>query len=114
QKPTVQITTPQTGPVGNPVPVAATAADPSPGSGIREVRFTFQYCPGSVCGSETAIATVSSAPYATSWSNQPSCSQAPEDRFRITARSVDNCGNVRNPDSVNVPWPSRLPWAAGD
>jgi len=82
--------------------VAATATDPSPGSGIREVRFTYQYCPGSVCGGETAIATVSSAPYATSWSNQPSCGQAPEDRFRITARAVDNCGNVSNPDFVDV------------
>jgi len=82
--------------------VTATATDPTPGSGVREVRFSFQYCPGGVCGSETAIATVTSSPYSTSWSNQPSCSQAPEDRFRIVARAVDNCGNVSNPDGVDV------------
>src|SRR6185436_15781897 len=92
----------QTGPVGKPVAVTATATDPTPGSGVREVRFSFQYCPGGVCGGETAIAIVTSSPYSTSWSNQPSCGTAPEDRFRIVARAVDNCGNVSNPDGVDV------------
>ncbi len=102
QKPVANITSPSTGPVGNPVAIVATASDPAPGSGVKEVRFGYQYCPGGVCGAEVAIGTATSAPYSVSWSNQPSCGAAPEDRFKLLARAVDNCGNVSDPAFVDV------------
>jgi hypothetical protein len=95
-----------TGPVGNPVPVVATAVDPPPNaSGIKEVRFTYQYCPiATGCGGEVVIGTVSTgpSPYTIVWNNQPSCGVAPEDHFRILARAVDNCGNVSDVAPVDV------------
>src|SRR5262249_37164716 len=36
------------------------------------------------------------------WSNQPSCGAAPEDRFRLLAVAVDNCGNVSDVSFVDV------------
>ena len=103
QKPVVTITSPVTGPVGNPVDVIAAASDPSPGSGVKEVRFTYQYCPSGACGAEVAIgAATSGPPYKVTWSNQPSCGTAPEDRFRLLAVAVDNCGNVSDVAQVDV------------
>jgi hypothetical protein len=103
QKPAANITSPASGPVGNPVTVTATATDPAPGSGIREVRFWYRYCPlGMGCGPENSIGTDSSEPYSVSWSNQPSCGTAPEDRFQLVARAVDNCGNISDPATVDV------------
>jgi hypothetical protein len=103
QKPSANITSPASGPVGNPVTVTATATDPSPSSGIREVRFGYRYCPlGTGCGSENSIGTDTSDPYSVSWNNQPSCGTAPEDRFQLVARAVDNCGNVSDPATVDV------------
>jgi hypothetical protein len=56
------------------------------------------------CGSEVAIGTTSTgpSPYSIVWANQPSCSAAPEDHFRILARAVDNCGNVSDVAPVDV------------
>jgi hypothetical protein len=82
----------------------ATATDPAPGSGIREVAFSYQYCPGGACGGEVAIGTDNTgpSPYTIVWATQPSCSAAPEDRFRILARAIDNCGNVSDVAPVDV------------
>jgi hypothetical protein len=103
QKPVVTITSPPTGPVGNPVAVVAAASDPQPGSGVKEVRFTYQYCPGGACGAEVAIGTTTSGPpYTVTWANQPSCGTAPEDRFRLLAVAVDNCGNISDVSFVDV------------
>ncbi len=103
QKPTAVITSPPTGPVGNPVQVTANASDPSPGSGVREVRFFYKYCPiATGCGGEVPIAIATSAPYSVSWSNQPSCGAAPEDRFQLVARAIDRCGNASNDAFVDV------------
>jgi hypothetical protein len=102
QKPVANITSPSTGPVGNPVQIVATASDPAPGSGVKEVRFSYQYCPGGACGADVAIGSAATAPYSVSWSNQPSCGSAPEDRFKLLARAVDNCGNVSDPAFVDV------------
>jgi cell division septation protein DedD len=106
QPPVANITSPTTGALGEPlsVPVVATASDPAPGSGIREVRFTYQYCPTLTgCGAEVSIGidNTGPSPYTITWTF-PSCGTAPEDRFRIIARAVDNCGNVSAIAPVDV------------
>jgi hypothetical protein len=71
--------------------------DPAPGSGVKEVRFFYRYCPLAVgCGPEIAIGIDNTppSPFSVVWSDQPSCGTAPEDRFRLIARPIDNCGNV--------------------
>ena len=61
------------------------------------------HCPSGACGAEVAIGTATSGPpYTVSWSNQPTCGTAPEDRFRLLARAVDNCGNVSDVSFVDV------------
>jgi hypothetical protein len=82
------------------VSILATASDPSPGSGVKEVRFYWQYCPTGACGPLNLIGADTSSPYSASWP-APSCSSAPEDRFTVTARSEDNCGNVSADSKVD-------------
>jgi hypothetical protein len=95
---------PTTGALGGlSVLVQATASDPAPSSGIKEVRFSYQYCPSNVCGGEAGIGTDSSgpSPYTITWVF-PSCATAPDSIFRIVARAVDNCGNISAPAPVFV------------
>jgi len=99
----VGITNPQSGGLtGNSFNIEATASDPGPNaSGIREVRFTYRYCPPAGCGSEVGIGADSSGPsYSFLWTF-PCRGSHPEDGFRLIARSVDNCGNVS--DALSVP-----------
>ena len=61
--------------------IQATASDPSPGSGVKEVRFYWQYCPTGACGPLNLIGADTSSPYSASW--PPDIVRpAPEDRFR--------------------------------
>jgi len=104
QAPSANITSPTTGSIPNPVTVVATASDPAPGSGIREVRFSYRYCPlATGCGGEVSIGSDNSgpSPYTIVWA-QPGCGAAPDSGFRIIARAVDNCGNVSGIAPVNV------------
>jgi hypothetical protein len=104
QDPVANIVAPSTGSLsGLSVEVQATASDPAPGSGIREVRFTYQYCPSNVCGSENVIGTDTTgpSPYTIIWTF-PSCAVAPDIYFRIIARAVDNCGNISAIAPVSV------------
>jgi hypothetical protein len=81
---------------GLQVTLEANASDlPSPGgSGVKEVRFYWQYCPGGVCGAQNFLAPAdTTAPYSALWVF-PSCGAMPEDRYRIRARAEDNCANV--------------------
>jgi hypothetical protein len=102
QPPTVNITSPTTGPLGGlQVTVNANASDPAPSPGVKEVRFYWQYCPAGVCGTQNVIDTDTTSPYGAVWVF-PTCGSAPEDRFRILARAEDNCGNVSTDANVDV------------
>jgi hypothetical protein len=83
--------------------ITVAASDPSPGSGVREVRFSYSYCPGFVCGGENGLGSDNTgpSPYTMNWIF-PTCGSAPEDAFRIFARATDNCGNVSDPARVDV------------
>jgi hypothetical protein len=67
------------------------------------VRFSYIYRPLSGDLPEVGIGSDNSgpSPYTIIWT-LPTCSQAPEDRFRIIARAVDNCGNVSAIAPVDV------------
>jgi hypothetical protein len=81
------------------VTINADAIDPGPGaSGVKQVRFYWQYCPGGACGIQHSIGADSTPPYSATWMF-PSCAEANQDRFLIRARAEDNCGNV-GPDSL--------------
>jgi hypothetical protein len=83
-----------------PVTIEAAASDPSPGSGVKEVRFYFQHCPNEVCESgERFIGADTTSPYAVAWS-LASCPVPAGPYYRIRARAEDNCGNVSANDSV--------------
>ncbi|HSD65877.1 MAG TPA: hypothetical protein VLF95_04210 [Vicinamibacteria bacterium] len=94
QAPIISITSPsEAGLGGLSVTIEAAASDPAPGSGVKEVRFYWQYCPGGVCGVQNSLGADTTAPYSALWVF-PSCSSASADAFRILARAEDNCGNV--------------------
>ena len=102
--PAVTITYPPTGTVGGlSATLTADASDPSPSSGLKEVRFYYQYCPGTppACGPFNLIGADTTAPYSVDWLF-PGCSADPENRFRIVARAEDNCGNVSPDAGVDV------------
>ena len=105
QRPVANIISPVAGSLaGISVTVNATASDPAPNaSGIREVRFWFVYSPLSGDLPQVFIGTDTTgpSPYTMLWTF-PSCAAAPEDRFRIIARSVDNCNNVSDEAPVTV------------
>ena len=52
---------------GLQVTVNANASDPSPGSGVKEVRFYWQSCPGGACGARNLIGSDTSSPYSAVW-----------------------------------------------
>jgi hypothetical protein len=82
--------------------IKADASDPSPGSGVKEVRFYWRYCPGGVCGPENFLAPAdTTAPYSATWL-LPSCTSMPEDWYRIRVQAEDNCGNLSR-DAVKDP-----------
>jgi hypothetical protein len=60
---------------------------------VKEVRFSWQYCPAGICRAATLLAADPTAPYSALWVF-PSCGTMPEDRFRLLARAEDNCGNL--------------------
>jgi hypothetical protein len=72
---------------------------------VKEVRFSYQYCPAGACGARTLIGTAtspSSPPnvYTQNWSF-PGCSLS-DDRFTILAVAEDNCGNGSDASRVDV------------
>jgi len=76
--------------------IEAIADDPAPGSGVREVRFFYRYCPMATgCQGQIPIGVDNTgpSPYSATWIF-PSCGTAPEDRFAVEAFGVDNCGNT--------------------
>jgi hypothetical protein len=81
---------------------------------VKEVRFYWQYCPGGACGTLNLIGAATTAPYSIVWTFPPSCGTYPEDRFRITGRSEDGCGNVSNDSVVDVRLIGRGCFRAGD
>jgi hypothetical protein len=100
QPPTVNIVSPSTGPLdGAQVTVDVDASDS--GSGVKEVRFYWRYCPGGVCQAPNLFGSDATSPYSGVWVF-PSCSSTPEDRFRILARAEDNCANVSGDAVVDV------------
>ena len=93
--PLVSILQPSTGNLpGTSALIRASASDAD--SGVKEVRFYYQYCPlsmGGICGPENLLG-VDSGPgptYQTTWSF-PNCSFE-NDKWTIVARAEDNCGN---------------------
>jgi hypothetical protein len=103
QAPTVGITNPSQAQVTEPtqITITADASDPSPGSGVKEVRFYWQYCPLGNCGTQNLLAADTTAPYSAVWVF-PSCGSMPEDRYAIRARAEDKCGNVSPDSKVDV------------
>jgi hypothetical protein len=98
QPPTLTITAPTNDLLsGSQVTISADASDAG-GSGVKQVRFSWQYCPSGVCGGQNALPADTSAPYSAVWVF-PGCGSFPEDRYRILASAEDNCGNVST-DSV--------------
>jgi hypothetical protein len=89
--PTLNITSPGTGPVGGLSVLVQCSASASGGATIDRVEMYWQYCPGGACQTSNLIATVTAAPYEATWTF-PSCGAAPEDRFRITAKAIDSNG----------------------
>jgi hypothetical protein len=65
------------------------------------VRFSYIYRPLSGDLPAVSIGSDTSDPYSIVWSF-PSCGAAPENRFRIIARAVDNCGNQSDIAPVDV------------
>jgi hypothetical protein len=98
QPPTVSLTAPRDDLLSGLQATLEADASDTGGSGVKEVRFYWQYCPSGNCGTQTLIGADSSAPYSAVWVF-PLCGAYPEDRYRIRARSEDNCGNVST-DSV--------------
>jgi hypothetical protein len=86
--------------IGPTKTLVATASDPAPGSGVKEVRFYAQACRGGFtnCRAPVLVGADSSAPYSVVWTF-PSCVQEPDEFFNLIARAEDNCGNV-SADSV--------------
>jgi hypothetical protein len=71
------------------------------GSGVKEVRFYYQYCPGGSCGALTLIGSDSTPPYSVVWEHL-SCTTYPDGTYRIVGRAEDNCGNVSLDSVVTV------------
>jgi len=94
--PLVSILQPSTGTLlGTSALIRASASDAD--SGVKEVRFYYQYCPvsmGGLCGPNTLIGVDSGAgpTYETTWSF-PNCSFE-NDKWTVVARAEDNCGNT--------------------
>jgi hypothetical protein len=85
------------------VTIEAVASDT--GSGVKEVRCFYQYCPAGSCGARKLIglaSTPSSPPnvYSVHWTF-PGCS-LPDDRFTILAVAEDRCRNVSQVSRVDV------------
>jgi hypothetical protein len=94
QPPTVRITAPTDDLLsGLQVTISADASDPSPSSGIKNVTFSWKYCPSGVCGAEHSLGADSTAPYEAVWVF-PTCGSTPEDRYAIFVVAEDNCGNT--------------------
>jgi hypothetical protein len=103
--PAVEITAPRTGTVGGlSTLIEAAASDAAPSSGVKEVRFSYRYCPGTpaVCGSANLVGVDSTSPYSVTWFFPTDCQLQPENRFRIVARAEDNCGNISAEAGVDV------------
>jgi hypothetical protein len=95
--PTVSMTAPAPGQLpGLSVEVRADASDA--GSGVAEVRFYYQLLPGLP---RVPIGSDSSAPYSRTWVF-PSCALVLENTIRLTATAVDNCGNEKTSQPVQV------------
>ncbi|HEY5908495.1 MAG TPA: Ig-like domain-containing protein [Vicinamibacteria bacterium] len=92
--PTVEITSPGHGPL--PGLSAVLRADAADASGVAQVRFYFRDQPNDP---RIAIATVTTAPWQTSWSF-PGCSVS--DTVKLTAVARDACGNEAESRATNV------------
>src|SRR5262249_53289705 len=84
-------------PIGKDLPglgglLVAEAFDDVGGSGIDKVEFYYQDNGGSAT---VLIGTDSTVPYSVFWTF-PTCAQARNDTFKIFARAIDKCGNVRD------------------
>jgi hypothetical protein len=84
-------------PIGKDLPglgalLVAEAFDNVGGSGIDTVEFYYQDNGGSPT---VRIGSDSTVPYSVFWTF-PTCAQARNDTFKMFARAIDNCGNVRD------------------
>ena len=93
--PTAAITSPSTGGVGG-LSVAVDVLSTDAMSGVASVTVYYEYCGTTSFTGCVGVRTVvgvpdTNSPYSVTWTF-PSCGAAPGDRFRIYAKSKDNCG----------------------